>query len=240
MMTVQKYTPLLKKEDTMKQSYLNLEVFNKRNGTTGTVVGQDETTISIKSGDAIKAVTESTFLRWYTIVPQDKPAEKETSKEPEMMPMPGTQDPDWGEKAAGKKTEKKEEKKVEEDKSLPAGSPGVGEQLREKFLTLVKQQANQHLDITYDEKNHRDIVKYNGRNVFECTTAKRRFNVLCHPKSLTADNFKRADKVFPKEWGWSLRAKFVFTDITQIPLMKTIIVDGLFYRQKEEENNDAE
>jgi len=224
----------------MKQSYLNLEVFNKRNGTTGTVVGQDETTISIKSGDAIKAVTESTFLRWYTIVPQDKPAEKETSKEPEMMPMPGTQDPDWGEKAAGKKTEKKEEKKVEEDKSLPAGSPGVGEQLREKFLTLVKQQANQHLDITYDEKNHRDIVKYNGRNVFECTTAKRRFNVLCHPKSLTADNFKRADKVFPKEWGWSLRAKFVFTDITQIPLMKTIIVDGLFYRQKEEENNDAE
>ena len=226
----------------MKQSYVNLEVFNKRNGTTGTVVSQDETTISIKSGDAIKAVTESTFLRWYTIVPQDKPAEKETSKEPEMVPMPvpGTQDQDWGEKAAGKKEEKKEEKKTdEEDKSLSAGSPGVGEQLREKFLALVKEQANQHLDTTYDEKNHRDIVKYNGRNVFECTTAKRRFNVLCHPKSLTADNFKRANEVFPKEWGWSLSAKFVFTDMTQIPLMKTIIADGLFYRQREE-NKDAE
>jgi len=206
----------------MKQNYVNLEVFNKRNGTIGTVVGQDETTILIKSGDVIKAVTENTFLRWYTIVPQDKPVEKETIKEPE-------------------KEEKKEKKKTDgKDKSLPAGAPGVGELLREKFLSLVKEQANQDLDITYDEKNHRDIVKYNGRNVFECTTAKRRFNVLCHPKSLTADNFKRADKVFPKEWGWSLRAKFVFTDITQVPLMKTIIVDGLFYRQREEENNDAE
>jgi len=206
----------------MKQNYVNLEVFNKKNGTIGTVVGQDDTTILIKTGDAIKAVTENTFLRWYTIVPQDKPAEKETIKEPE-------------------KEEKKEKKKIDEkDKSLPAGPPGVGELLREKFLSLVKEQANQHLDITYDEKNNRDIIKYNGWNVFECTTAKRRFNVFCHPKSLTPDNLKRADKVFPKEWGWSLRAKFVFTDITQVPLMKTIIVDGLFYRQKEEENNDAE
>ena len=206
----------------MKQNYVNLEVFNKRDGTIGTVVSQDETTILIKSGDAIKAVTENTFLRWYTIVPQDKPVEKETIKEPE-------------------KEEKKEKKKTDrKDKSLPAGEPGVGELLREKFLFLVKEQANQHLDITYDEKNNRDIIKYNGWNVFECTTAKRRFTVLCHPKSLTPDNYKRADRVFPKEWGWSLRAKFVFTDITQIPLMKTIIVDGLFYRQKEEENNDAE
>ena len=206
----------------MKQNYVNLEVFNKKNGTIGTVVGQDDTTILIKTGDAIKAVTENTFLRWYTIVPQDKPAEEETIKEPE-------------------KEEKKEKKKIDEkDKSLPAGPPGVGELLREKFLFLVKEQANQHLDITYDEKNNRDIIKYNGWNVFECTTAKRRFNVFCHPKSLTPDNLKRADKVFPKEWGWSLRAKFVFTDITQVPLMKTIIVDGLFYRQKEEENNDAE
>ena len=206
----------------MKQNYVNLEVFNKKNGTIGTVVGQDDTTILIKTGDAIKAVTENTFLRWYTIVPQDKPAEEETIKEPE-------------------KEEKKEKKKIDEkDKSLPAGPPGVGELLREKFLSLVKEQANQHLDITYDEKNNRDIIKYNGWNVFECTTAKRRFTVLCHPKSLTPDNLKRADKVFPKEWGWSLRAKFVFTDITQTPLMKTIIVDGLFYRQKEEENNDAE
>ena len=226
----------------MKQSYLNLEVFNKRNGTTGTVVGQDETTISIKSGEAIKSVTESTFLRWYTIVPQDKPAEKETSKEPEMVPMPGTQDQDWGERASSKKDkpEKKESEEDENKKVLPAGAPGIGDQLRDKFLSLVKEQANQHLDTTYDEKNHRDIIKYNGRNVFECTTAKRRFNVLCHPKSLTPDNLKRVTEMFPKEWGWSLNAKFVFTDINQWPLMKTIIVDGLFYRQREENKDDEQ
>lgn len=224
----------------MKQNYVHLEVFNKRNGTTGTVVSQDETTISIKSGDAIKAVTENTFLRWYTIVPQDKSAEKETSKEPEMVPMSGTQDQDWGDKASGKKEESEKEAEEDDKKVFPAGNPGIGDELREKFLALVKDQANQHLDTTYDEKNHRDIIKYNGRNVFECTTAKRRFNVLCHPKSLTPDNLKRATEIFPKEWGWSLNAKFVFTDINQWPLMKTIIVDGLFYRQREKNKEDDE
>ena len=219
----------------MKQNYVDLEVFNKRNGTTGTVVSQDETTISVKCGDAIKAVTESTFLRWYTIVPQDKPVEKEKAKEPETVPMPGTQDQDWREKASGRKEDTDEEDK----KVLPSGDSGIGEQIRDKFLSIVKEQSNQHLDITYNEKNHRDIIKYNGRNVFECTTAKRRLNVLCHPKSLTPDNLKRATEIFPREWGWSLNAKFVFTELTQIPLMKTIIVDGLFYRQREE-NKDAE
>lgn len=219
----------------MKQNYVDLEVFNKRNGTTGTVVSQDETTISVKCGDAIKAVTESTFLRWYTIVPQDKPVEKEKAKEPETVPMPGTQDHDGREKASGRKEDTDEKDK----KVLPSGDSGIGEQIRDKFLSIVKEQSNQHLDITYNEKNHRDIIKYNGRNVFECTTAKRRLNVLCHPKSLTPDNLKRATEIFPKEWGWSLNAKFVFTDLTQIPLMKTIIVDGLFYRQREE-NKDAE
>lgn len=221
----------------MKQNYVDLEVFNKRNGTKGTVVSQDETTISIKTGETIKAVTESTFTRWYTIVPQDKPVEK--SKEPDAVPITGTQDQNVSEKESGKKEVLEKKDDEEEDKKiLPAGNPGIGDELREKFLSLVKEQANQHLDITYDEKNHRDIIKYNGRNVFECTTAKRRFNVLCHPRSLTPDNLKRVTEVFPKEWGWSLNAKFVFTDINQWPLMKTIIVDGLFYRQREENKDD--
>lgn len=215
----------------MKQSYVDLEVFNKRNGTTGTVVSQDETTISIKCGDAIKAITESTFSRWYTIVPQDKPVEKE--KEPETVPVPRTQDRDWGEKASGNK--ENPEKKI-----LPASVPGIGDQLREKFLFLVKEQANQSLDITYNEKSKQDIIKYNGRNVFECTTAKGRFNVMCHPNSLTPDNLKRAERIFPKEWGWSMRARFIFTDLAQWPLMKTIIVDGLFYRQREENKQDEQ
>lgn len=220
----------------MKKNYVGLEVFNKRNGTTGIVVSQDETIISLKCGDAIKAVTESTFLRWYTIIPQDKSVEKEKAKEPETVPMPGTQDPDCGEKVSDNKEDSSEEDK----KVLPSGDPGIGEQIRDKFLSIVKEQSNQHLDITYDEKNHKDIIKYNGRNVFECTTAKRRFNVLCHPKSLTPDNLKRATEIFPKEWGWSLNVKFVFTDINQWPLMKTIIVDGLFYRQREENKQDGQ
>ena len=215
----------------MKQNYLGLEVFNKRNGTTSTVVSQDETTISIKCGDAIKAVTESTFLRWYTIVPQDKPVEKE--KEPETVPIPTPQDADQKKNESAKK--ENPEKKI-----LPAGVPGIGNQLREKFLSLVKEQANQSLDITYNEKSKQDIIKYNGRNVFECTTAKRRFNVMCHPDSLTPDNLKRAERIFPKEWGWSMRARFIFTDLAQWPTMKTIIVDGLFYRQRKENKQDEQ
>lgn len=210
----------------MKQNYVDLEVFNKRNGTTGTVVSQDETTISVKCGDAIKAVTESTFLRWYTIVPQD------STKEHDTVPIPTPQDAD-------QKKNESVKKENPEKKILSAGVPGIGDQLREKFLSLVKDQANQSLDITYNEKSKQDIIKYNGRNVFECTTAKRRFNVMCHPDSLTPDNLKRAERVFPKEWGWSMRARFIFTDLAQWPMMKTIIADGLFYRQREE-NKDAE
>ena len=191
----------------MKQKYLNLEVFNKRDGTIGTIIKQSENTLSIRTDDSIKEVTESSFLRWYTIVPQDNPVGEEPSTEV--------------------KTE-------EVKKKLSSGEAGVGEKLRTRFLSIVKEQANQELDISYNEKNKQDIVRYNGRNVFECTTAKRRFNVMCHPDSLTPDNLKRADKIFPKEWGWSMRAKFVFTDVNQWPLMKTIVVDGLFYRQHAE------
>jgi len=216
----------------MKQNYVNLEVFNKRDGTIGTIISQNGTTLSIKAGSIIKEVTESSFLRWYTIVPQDSPVDKETNKESKTTVMPETPDQGCEENTTEKKTEEGVVKK--DNRTFSSGEQGIGDKLRDRFLTLVKEQANQNLDISYNEKSKQDIIKYNGRNVFECTTAKRRFNVMCHPDSLTHDNLKRAEKVFPKEWGWSLRAKFVFTDVGQWLTMKTIIVDGLFYRQREE------
>lgn len=114
---------------------------------------------------------------------------------------------------------------------FPIGEPGSGVALRDKFVAMVKEAANQELDLTVDIANKRDVIKYNGRNVFECSYASKRFNVMCHPESLTADNMRRVFKLYPKEWGWPLRAKFVFTSFSQVPLMKTIIVDGLFHRQ---------
>lgn len=213
----------------MSQSRVGLEVFCRRNGLRGVVIGDSNGLITIQTGEVNKAVTETTFKRWYTIVPQDN---KEYGP---MMPMPGT-DGNWGEKHWGNSSEADDESTVSEDNSreaTPAGVVGIGLDLRNKFIDIVKSSANQSLDFTYDEKNNRDIIKYNGKNVFECTTARRRFNVLCHSKALTPDNVKRANKVFPKEWGWVLNVKFIFTDMSQVPLMRSIITDSLYYRQKE-------
>lgn len=207
----------------MSQSRVNLEVFCKRNGTRGIVVAEDQNILTIQTDGVNKTVTESTFKRWYTIVPQDK-------EEEPLVPMPGTETPNWGEKQwSGEDTPK--------DKP-PSGEYGVGLEIRKKFIQMVKNGANQSLDFTYDEKNSRDIIKYNGKNVFECTTARRRFNVLCHSKALTPDNLKRANKVFPKDWGWVLNVKFVFTDMSQVPLMRSIITDSLYYRREENKNGN--
>lgn len=201
----------------MSSSRLDLEVFCKRDGTRGIVVAEGNNTLTIQTNGVNKVVTEGTFKRWYTIVPQDK-------EENPLVPMPGTETPDWGEKQWGNKEEPNNKR--------PAGEVGVGLELRSKFIEIVKDYANESLDFTYDEKNNRDIIKYNGKNVFECTTARRRFNVLCHAKALTPDNLKRADKVYPKEWSWVLNVKFVFTETSQVPLMRSIITDSLFYRRK--------
>lgn len=207
----------------MSHSRVNLEVFCKRDGTRGIVVAEDKDILTIQTNGVNKTVTESTFKRWYTIVPQDR-------EENQMVPMPGTETPDWGEKHWGGKD-------TPDDKP-PSGEAGIGLELRKKFIQMVKNGANQSLDFTYDEKNSRDIIKYNGKNVFECTTARRRFNVLCHSKALTPDNLKRANKVFPKDWGWVLNVKFVFTDMSQVPLMRSIITDSLYYRREENKNEE--
>lgn len=213
----------------MSQSRVDLEVFCKRNGTRGTVVAESNGTITIQTNGVNKVVTENTFKRWYTIVPQDK------SENNTMIPMPGTEDPNWGEKHWGnsEESESEDELATRPKRDNPSGEVGIGLELRNKFIEIVKAHANQSLDFTYDEKNNRDVIKYNGKNVFECTTARRRFNVLCHSKALTPDNIKRANKVYPKEWGWVLNVKFVFTEMNQVPLMRSIITDSLFYRQKE-------
>lgn len=211
----------------MSQSRVGLEVFCKRNGLRGTVVADSNGVITIQTNGANKAVTETTFKRWYTIVPQDR---EEANP---LIPMPGTEASDWG--SDSESSDESSELIDSATKTTSSGEAGVGLELRTKFIELVKRGANQSLDFTYDEKNNRDIIKYNGKNVFECTTARRRFNVLCHHKALTPDNLKRADRVFPKEWGWVLNVKFVFTDMSQVPLMRSIITDSLYYRQKESE-----
>ena len=106
------------------------------------------------------------------------------------------------------------------------------------FLDMVKDYANQDLEVVTMKDPRNVVVRYNGRNIFEITVCKRRLVVMAHPKSLSPENVKRVSKQYPKEFGWPLSSKFVFTDEGEQPFMKSVIMDGLYFRQiveKEEE-----
>jgi len=199
-----------------KTNRIGLTVYCKRNGLHGIVIAEDEDagTLTVDVQGSVKAITEATFKRWYSIIPQDLPVETEQLAE-EVVPP------------------KEAELAVPTPKAeiLPAGEVGIGLILRDKFVAILKEFGVEGIEIFVSDEKRTDTIKLNNSNIFECTYAKRRFNVLAHPDSLTPDNKKRAEKMFPKEWGWALRAKFVFTDLSDSPLMKSIIADGLYYRK---------
>ena len=107
-----------------------------------------------------------------------------------------------------------------------------GLQLRDKFIAIVKDMGEDNIEVICNPDKKTDVIKYNGKNVFETSYTKNKFNVCAHPNSLTAANKSKVDKMFPKEWGWTLRAKFTFTSMSDAPLMKSIIADGIFYRKE--------
>ena len=192
-----------------KGSIVGREVYDKRAGVMGKVLKEDGLSLVIEfstpDGTTTKTITPSTFTRWYRLM-----------------------DPDPEETTSESIKEKKESKVVPEDQK---GAVGVGSALCNLFIATVKSSANQDLEITGTKDKRNVVVKYNGRNVFEITVCRRRLVVMCHPKSLAPANVAQVIKQYPKEFGWPLSAKFVFTDDSQLPLMRSIINDGLFYRQ---------
>lgn len=194
---------------TTKGSIVGREVYAKRAGVMGRVLKEDGLSLVIEfstsDGTTTKTITPATFKRWYRL----------------LDPEPAEEDPAPVE-------EKKERGPVPEDQK---GAVGAGSALCNLFLEVVRSTANQDLDITGTKDKRNVVVKYNGRNVFEITVCKRRLVVMCHPKSLAPANVAQVTKQYPKEFGWPLSAKFVFTDDAQLPLMRSIINDGLFYRQ---------
>ena len=194
---------------TTKGSIVGREVYDKRAGIMGKVLKEDGLSLVIEfstaEGTTTKTITPSTFKRWYRLL-----------------------DPEPEEETPAPVEEKKERGPVPEDQK---GAVGAGSALCNLFLDTVKESANQDLDITGTKDKRSVVVKYNGRNVFEITVCKRRLVVMCHPKSLAPTNVAQVTKQYPKEFGWPLSAKFVFTDDAQLPLMRSIINDGLFYRQ---------
>lgn len=194
---------------TTKGSIVGREVYDKRAGVMGKVLKEDGLSLVIEfstpDGTTTKTITPSTFKRWYRLLDEEST---------EDTPAPAE--------------EKKERGAVPEDQK---GAVGAGSALCSLFLSTVKSAANQDLEVTGTKDKRNVVVKYNGRNVFEITVCKRRLVVMCHPKSLAPSNVAQVTKQYPKEFGWPLSSKFVFTDDAQLPLMRSIINDGLFYRQ---------
>lgn len=209
---------------TTKSSIVGREVYDKRAGLMGKVLKEDGLSLVIEfstpNGTATKTITPATFKRWYRLL-DPEPAEQSP-----LIPMPGTESSDWGQKHWA--SNKNIRSPVPDEHK---GAIGAGPALCNLFLSTVKSSANQDLEITSSKNKRNVVVKYNGRNVFEITVCKRRLVVMCHPKSLAPSNVPHIVKQYPKEFGWVLCAKFIFTDDAQLPLMRSIINDGLYYRQ---------
>lgn len=210
---------------TTKGSIVGREVYDKRAGMMGRVLKEDGLSLVIEfstpDGTTTKTITPATFKRWYRLL------DPEPAEDSPLMPMPGTESPDWGKKHWAPDSKQIRGPIPEEHK----GAVGAGPALCSLFIATVKSSANQDLEITGTKDKRNVVVKYNGKNVFEITVCKRRLVVMCHPDSLAPANVSQMVKEYPKEFGWSLRAKFVFTDDAQLPLMRSIINDGLYHRQ---------
>jgi hypothetical protein len=205
---------------TTKGSIVGREVYDKRAGMMGKVLKEDGLSLVIEfstpDGTTTKTITPSTFKRWYRLL-DPEPAEEN---------VPEAQEQETKEVRGSVPEEHK-------------GAVGAGSALCKLFLATVRSSANQDLEITGTKDKRNVVVKYNGKNVFEITVCKRRLVVMCHPKSLAPSNVAQLAKQYPKEFGWALRAKFVFTDDAQLPLMRSIINDGLYYRQIVEREQDS-
>lgn len=220
-----------------KNGIVGREVYDKKRGLMGRVVKEDglQITLEFDDGDekTVKAVTPVTFKRWYRLL-DEEPQEESVEVNPELK----TSDCEKNLSEDDSKPEPK--KKASTSMKFPAGSPGVGAQLVEYFRFEVGEYANQDLEYKVSKDGRIVIVKYNGRNVFEITVCKRRINVLCHKKSLSADNLSRATKVYPDNFGWPLSVQYTFTELndTTKAIIRCIITDGLYYRQVVEKVED--
>lgn len=230
---------------TTKGSIVGRDVYDKKAGLMGKVIREDGLSLVIQfpapdeGGEpVVKTITPNTFKRWYKLVDEDPAATQgadegtptEQAAEPEQPAAENEPAPE-----AAKKISRRHNTTVPDEQK---GAKGVGQTLTNMFLELIRTKANQDLEISKTKDPRMTVVKYNGKNVFEITTALRRMVVLCHGKSLTPENKKLADKIYPDSFGWPLNTKFVFTEESQKPTMVSIITDGLFYRQIVEREAD--
>lgn len=124
------------------------------------------------------------------------------------------------------------EKSIVESKQsrpeYPKGEVGIGGILFNRFLAILDQEAPVNLFKTFNKKGTVCSIVYNGYKIFECQELRRRFTVRCNPKSLSPKNYAKAEIM---EKMGILSARYMFTSVDDLPLMSSIIIDGLYYRR---------
>lgn len=189
-----------------KKSSIGKSVFNRTTGLMGEIVASDGVTVTVECNGVVKAYLRNSFKSMFRVIESEEDSVGTDKK------VDGRKNP----------------------RPNPKGEPDVGQEILSKFLANLKNMANQNLDISFKRDGKYMIVLYNGYRIFEVAIANRRISVFAHPRSLSPLNASLANRIFPKEGGRHLRAKFVFTSPDEVPLMKSLITDGLYYRQIEE------
>lgn len=210
------------------KSFVDKEVLCKRDQSHGLVVAQSSTSVTVETAGVAKEVSWSTFNRWYKVVDEDaepddkealaKAVKREKEKEAKAVVAPA------------------EHKPVEKE-SEPEESYAIGIKYRASFLDLVAELtsllSHDKIETFYKPETRTDIVRVNGRNAFECVMAKKKYSILCHPDSLAPETLKRATKLFPKEWGWALRAQYIMGEDMPFTVIRGVVTDGIYYRSKD-------
>lgn len=246
-----------------KNGIVGREVYDKKSGMMGRVIKEDGLSITIEFNDGekkdVKTVTPTIFNRWYRVLDEDNASGAEQSaqqEQPDAGKDNGDDQGDGKEQAGGheqgepqgdkaeepKKERKPRAKKESTPPKYPVGEKGVGEKLATEFKKILETLANQDLDYKTTKDPRALVVRYNGHNVFEMTICQRRLHIMCHKKSLSPDNLKRATKEVPDSFGWPLSVQYTFIESTEESraLMKCIATDGLYYRQKVETAKDED
>ena len=197
----------------MNDNLLGADAYNKRTGVHGVIEVVDSLTVTINCNGVDQSVTYPALEKWWNVIPVQT-IQEEVVEEPQQ-PVSSQPEPSH-------------------DYNTPDSEKYVGHRLRDKFLAMLINQQDEELTYVYKEKSKAYVIRYRGFNIFEVYATKKRLTILAHPLSLSPANKKRADAIYPKEYGWALRAKFVFDteDVGATMNMKSILQDGMFYRSQ--------
>lgn len=195
---------------TLRYSVVGREVFDKVRGLTGTVVREDGLSLVIlfilpDGSSEKKIVTPGIFRTNYRLTEN-----RHTLADLFYAP------------------------KFEQDRvntRTIQGEKGIGPYLWNEFNQILKLYANQNLDIHVSKDSRHVTIIYNSKVAFRVVVSSRRLTVTCNIKALSPISRKFCYVKNEHNATMATYGMFVFTKRSDSPVMRAVIVDGLFYCQ---------